>query len=137
MPSFSVQSYLDKSFQDGLEDALADQTLFAPQIREAYNNVLSGFIKSAVTTFTEKYETADTDDSKDKYAFDNIEFKEFTIAIRTFFNVFILVRIILIIGFVLGRKWFSNPRRTSKRLILIPQLLLPLPCGQKFCKRTI
>lgn len=62
MPSFSVQSYLDKSFQDGLEDALADQTLFAPQIREAYNNVLSGFIKSAVTTFTEKYETADTDD---------------------------------------------------------------------------
>ena len=48
MPRFSVNSYLDGSFQDGVEGAMADQLYAAQQMKRWYNDITSSRILQMV-----------------------------------------------------------------------------------------
>ncbi len=43
IPRFRIATYLDGTFQDGVEDAFADQLPFAEKLKAAYNDTFSRF----------------------------------------------------------------------------------------------
>lgn len=64
LPSYTLESWLDGSFQDGIETALSDQLPAAMKAKEAYNNVFTAYntwVLQAVMDYAgkESKETAD------------------------------------------------------------------------------
>ncbi len=51
----SVQSFADGSLQDNVEDAITDQAFFAQKMKKAYNIIVSGYMKTSLSSIARRY----------------------------------------------------------------------------------
>ncbi len=54
LPAFTASAYLDTSYQDGVEDALMDQTLLAQSSKKLYNNTSSALFRMCMMVVLEQ-----------------------------------------------------------------------------------